>query len=154
MKSLIIFDSAYGNTEKIARAIGDGLSGEIEVCHIDQANISKLSGYDMIIIGSPTQGGKPTVAVQRFLNNILPDGLKNIKVAAFDTRFSEKEVNLALKLLIKTIGYAALKIAKTLESKGGGLAAAPEGFIVTGKDGPLKEGELERAVGWGKKLSC
>ena len=152
MKSLIIYDSQFGNTEKIARAIGDGLSGEIEVCHIDQANISKLSGYDMIIIGSTPQGGKPTLAVQHFLNNILPDGLKNIKVAAFDTRFSEKDSNLALRLLMKTIGYAASKIAKVLEEKGGQLVVPPEGFIVMGKEGPLKEGELERAGNWAKSI--
>jgi flavodoxin I len=153
MKTLIIYDSQFGNTEKIARAVGEGLSGEIEVSHINQTNILKLSTYDLIIVGSPTQGGRPTAAMQHFLDPILPEVMGHTKVAAFDTRFSEKDSNFALKLLMKTIGYAAPKIAKTLESKGGQLVVSPEGFIVQGKKGPLKEGELARAVTWGKSLN-
>lgn len=152
MKSLIIFDSKFGNTEKIARAIGDAMAGIIEVSHVNQTNLAKLSSYDMIIVGSPTQGGKPTLAIQNFLNNIIPESLRNTKVAAFDTRFSEKDSNFALKLLMKTIGYAAEKIAKALESKGGQLVLPAEGFIVTGQKGPLKDGELERAAAWAKQI--
>lgn len=152
MKTLVIYDSQFGNTEKVARAIGDGLTGEIEVSHVNQTNMANLSSYDMIIVGSPTQGGKPTMAVQNFLNNIIPESLRNIKITSFDTRFSEQDSNFALKLLMKTIGYAAPKIAKLLESKGGQSVIAPEGFIVTGKKGPIKDGELERAKNWGRQI--
>jgi flavodoxin len=152
MSILIIYNSTYGNTEKIARAIGSGISGEVKVLRANEAKISDLESVNLLIIGSPTQGGRPTPAVQQFFNNIPTDGLKNIKVAAFDTRFSEKDSNLALRLVMKTVGYAAGKIAKILEGKGGKLAVPPEGFIVSGKKGPLKEGELERAMVWAKSL--
>jgi hypothetical protein len=49
-------------------------------------------------------------------------------------------------------GYAASTIAKTLEKKGGKLAVPAEGFFVTGEQGPLKDGELERAAAWARKV--
>jgi flavodoxin I len=48
--------------------------------------------------------------------------------------------------------YAAGKIADSLKKKGATLMASPEGFFVKGKEGPLKEGELERAAGWAKGI--
>jgi len=49
-------------------------------------------------------------------------------------------------------GYAAGRIANNLKKKGGILIASPEGFFVTGGQGPLKEGELERAAAWAKGI--
>jgi hypothetical protein len=54
---------------------------------------------------------------------------------------------------MKMGGYAAPRIARALEKKGGNLAAPPEGFFVEDKEGPLKAGELERAAGWAKELA-
>ena len=48
----------------------------------------------------------------------------------------------------KTGGYAAPSIAKRLEKAGGRLAVPPEGFAVVGTEGPMKQGELERAAEW------
>jgi hypothetical protein len=53
---------------------------------------------------------------------------------------------------MKVIGYAAPRISSGLQAKGGRLAAAPEGFIVEDKEGPLKQGELERAASWARSL--
>jgi flavodoxin I len=75
-------------------------------------------------------------------------------VTAFDTRLSAREKNPALRLLLKTVGYAAGRIADSLAAKGGKLAAPPEGFIVEGREGPLREGELERAAAWGKTIAA
>jgi hypothetical protein len=49
-------------------------------------------------------------------------------------------------------GYAANTIASTLKKKGGQLLVPPEGFLVTGEQGPLKEGELERAARWAGQI--
>jgi hypothetical protein len=57
-----------------------------------------------------------------------------------------------LRFLVKTGGYAAKSIAKRLEKAGGKLAAPPEGFAVKGTEGPMKQGELERAAEWAKRL--
>jgi len=55
-----------------------------------------------------------------------------------------------LRFIVKTGGYAAKSIANRLKKKGGDLIMPPEGFLVTGEEGPLQEGELERAADWAK----
>ena len=146
MKALIVYDSVYGNTEKIARAIAAALtpSGEVKVLRPGEVNPSELESVDLLIVGSPTQGGRPTPAIQDFLNKVSEPAIKGINVAAFDTRFSTK--------LVAIFGYAAGKIADSLKRKGGTLILPPEAFFVKSKEGPLKEGELERAAGWAKRI--
>jgi flavodoxin I len=146
MKALIVYDSVYGNTEKIARAIAGALtpSGEVKVLRAGEVNPSELESLDLLIVGSPTQGGKPTRAIQDFLNKLPESAVRGMNVAAFDTRFSTK--------LVAIFGYAAGKIAGNLKTKGGTLILPPEPFFVKSKEGPLKEGELERAAGWAKRI--
>lgn len=144
MKTLVVYDSAYGNTAKIAEAIGSAITGEVKMVRPGALNHSELETFDLIIAGSPTQGGRPTPAIQSFLDKISEPVLKGINIAGFDTRYSTK--------LVKIFGYAADRIANDLESKGGILIASPEGFFVKGKRGPLKEGELERAARWAKGI--
>ena len=144
MKALIVYDSVYGNTEKIARAIAEAItpSGEVKVLRAGEANPSELESIDLLIVGSPTHGGRPTPAVQNLLNKVPK--LQGIKVAAFETRIPTK--------LVRVFGYAAGRIANNLKKKGSTLIASPEGFFVTGGQGPLKEGELERAAAWAKGI--
>jgi flavodoxin I len=66
-------------------------------------------------------------------------------VAAFDTRISTKWVGV--------FGYAAGRIARSLKGKGGTLIAPLEGFFVKGTQGPLKDGELERAADWAQTVA-
>jgi flavodoxin len=106
MKAVIVYDSAYGNTEKIAKSIGDALGSEVKVLRVAEANPSQLQSIDLLIVGSPTQGGKPTPAVQDFLNKIPDRAIKDINVAAFDTRLSAR--------LVGIFGYAAGRIATGL----------------------------------------
>lgn len=86
--------------------------------------------------------------IQTYLNDLPPNALAKKHVAAFDTRFAIDERGLGLKLLMKAIGFAVARIAGSLKSRGGNLVITPEGFIVEGKEGPLKSGELERAAAW------
>jgi len=146
MKALIVYDSVYGNTEKIARAIAEAItpSYEVKVLQAGEANPSELASIDLLIVGSPTHAGRPTPAIQDLLNKVPKLSLKGINVAAFDTRISTK--------LVGVFGYAAGRIAGNLKRKGGTLIASPVGFFVTGGKGPLKEGELERAAGWAKGI--
>jgi hypothetical protein len=95
-----------------------------------------------------SQGGRATPDLNTFLDSIPAGSLNNIKVVAFDTRFLEKDQKIPLRLLLKLIGYASPKIAKILEEKGGTLVVPPEGFIVDGKEGPLRSGELKRVSVW------
>ena len=152
MKTLIIYDSMYGNTEQIAKSIGYAISGDVKVLRIGEVNPSKLESIDLLIVGSPTQGFRPTKLVQTFIDNIAGCALKGIDVAAFATRISASDVGMGLRLLMKIGGYAAPRIADALKKKDGNLVVYPEGFIVKGREGPLKEGELERAANWAKAM--
>lgn len=155
MTALIIYSSQFGNTEKIARAIGEGISSfeKVEVLPVAEAKVLDWNTIHILVVGSPTQGGRATKDLQDFLDAIPADALKNTKVAAFDTRFAEKDHGFGLRLLMRVIKYAAGKIAETLEQKGGQLVGPVEGFIVSKKEGPLAEGELERAKAWGKMIT-
>ena len=146
MKVLIVHDSVYGNTEKVARAFAEAIAslGEAEVVRASEVDLSELSSADVIIVGCPTHGGRPTQAMQDFLNKVPESSLQGIAAAAFDTRVSAKWV--------KILGYAAPRIAGSLKKKGATPIVAPEGFFVKGKEGPLKEGELERAAGWARRI--
>lgn len=150
MTSLVVFDSLFGNTQAIASVIGETIStfGSAKVLGVNEVTSKELDGVQLLIVGSPTQGGRPTELMQKFLQSIATQALVGVQVAAFDTRFPERDQKLPLKLLMKTIGYAAPKIAAQLQKKGGKLVVPAEGFIVNGKQGPLAAGETERAKVW------
>ena len=147
MKIVIVYDSVYANTEKIARAIAEAISpaNEVKVLRAGEANPPELASTDLLIVGSPTHAGRPTTAIQDFLNRAPELSLKGVKVAAFDTRATSK--------FTKIFGNAAGRIAGHLTKKGAVLITSPEGFFVTGTKGPLKQGELERAAAWAKGMS-
>jgi len=114
---MLIYDSQYGNTAKIAHAAGDGLSEVI--------------------------GAAGSVEV--------------VKVAAFDTRTDPDKVEGSLRVFAKILdrfGYAAPKISSSLEKNGGQVIKPPEGFYVKGTEGPLEEGELERAKDWAGQIAA
>lgn len=155
MKAMVVYDSVYGNTEKVARAIGSGLEAgaEVQVKAAGDVDMEQLAGMDLLVVGSPTQAFNMIAGPKEFLKSLTAQSLEGVKVAAFDTRISVAEVNSKfLDILVKLFGYAAEKIDKGLKAKGGVQVIAPEGFIVTEKEGPLKEGELERAAAWAGKI--
>src|SRR5687767_7698808 len=121
MKSLVLYDSTYGNTEALARAMGEAL-GDARASAIGDVVASDLRELDLLIVGSPTQGGRPTAALTRLLDSIPAKGLDGTRVAAFDTRFAAKDHGFGLRLLMKVIGFAAPRIARVLQAKGGRLA--------------------------------
>jgi flavodoxin I len=149
-KRLLIYDSLFGNTEKVAKEIAK--ASKAEIISRGKVTLSDLKNIELLIVGSPTQAGKAKPDLQLFLTSIPDGSLKGTKVAAFDTRFSFETSSAFLKLILKVFGFAAPKILKLLEGKGGTPVGTPEGFIVTAEEGPLKEGELARAASWAKSL--
>lgn len=155
MKALVVYDSVFGNTEKIAQAIGEalGLPDQVEVLPVGQVTAEMIHGVELFIVGSPTRGFRPTETVTRFLETLVNNQLDGVNVAAFDTRIWLETINSkAFRFIVNTGGYAASSIAKAVKKKGGNLLVPPEGFLVTGEQGPLKDGELERAAAWAKRL--
>lgn len=155
-KALVVYDSVFGNTEQVAKAIGGALGphGSIEVLKVDSVKPEQLTGLDLLVVGSPTRGFRPTASTSNLLKAIPDNGLRGVKVAAFDTRIDMADVNsTVLKVMVKIFGYAAKPISDRLVKKGGELVITPEGFFVADREGPLKEGELERAAEWGKRIT-
>ena len=156
MKALVVYDSGFGNTEKIAHAIGSTLSphSDVETVRVSALKSGQLTGLGIIVVGSPTQKFRPTNAITNFLKGIPKNGLKGVKTAAFDTRFTMSEIEKTPVLLffVRIFGYAAKPIADRLKRKGGKLIIPPEGFYVEGVEGPLQEGELERSADWAKMI--
>ena len=146
MNTLIVYDSKFGNSEKIAEAIAETLNsyGQAKTVLADKADQQELSDTDLLIIGSPTQAWRPTKPIQSFIKNIPKETLNGMHVAGFDTRFQK------IRLLT---GSAARVIAKRLEKKGGKLLLPPESFFVSGMEGPLIEREEKRASKWAKAIA-
>lgn len=150
MRALIVYDSTFGNTRSLAEAMQQALGEECRALAVAEIQPSDLEAADLLIVGSPTQGGRPTPATMRFLRGITPGSARFTHMAAFDTRLARAEQHVGLRLLMLVIGFAAPRIARELEARGGDMAAPPEGFIVDGKEGPLRSGEQERARVWAK----
>ncbi len=161
MKALVIYDSAFGNTEQIAQAIGIALgsSDDVKVMRVGDVKPDQLVGLKLLILGSPTQRFRPLPGISNWLNGVPQNSLIGVKVAAFDTRLTMEEINKtpALAFFVKLSGdsaYTAKHIADRLKKKGGQLIVPPEGFFVEGMEGPLVHGELERAQEWAKQISA
>jgi len=155
MKALVVYDSVFGNTEKVAQAMGQALGSQAEVqtLRVGDVKPEHLTGLDALIVGSPTRAFSPTPAIKNWLKSLPPNSLKGVKVAAFDTRIALSDVNSSLlTFMVKLFGYAAKPIGGRLTKKGGDLALSPEGFFVKDSEGPLKDGELERAADWVKQI--
>jgi flavodoxin len=155
MKALVVYDSYFGNTEKVAQAIGQALGSqdEVEVRRASDVQPQQLAGLDVLVVGSPTRAFQATQGVKRLLRRIPARSLKGVRTAAFDTRVSIEDVDSAfLTFMVNLFGYAAEPIARRLQRKGADQALAPEGFIVEGTEGPMREGELERAADWASRL--
>lgn len=155
MKVLIVFDSYFGNTEKIARVVAETLaaSADVEIVKITDLTFDKITGHDLLILGSPTRGFNASEPTKVFLKTIPQGGLQGIKAAVFDTRINPDTIkNFLFRFIVKRGGYAGEKMAATLTQKGAVLAAGPEWFIVKESEGPLVEGELEHAARWAASL--
>jgi flavodoxin I len=155
MKALIIYDSFFGNTEKIAKAIGSTISGQmdVEVCKVSDIKLEQLKGLFLLIVGSPTRAFRPSPAITKFLNSIAAGSLSGVKAASFDTRISISDTNSRfLRFMANLFGYAAKPISEKLGKKGAQIVIAPEGFLVKDTKGPLKDGEIERVAEWARQI--
>jgi len=100
---------------------------------------------DLLIVGSPTQQGRELASLKILLDAVPENGLKDKKVAAFDTRHKWR--------WLRIWGFAATSLAESLKTKGGDLIVPPEAFLVESTKGPLLQGEIERAAAWARDLA-
>ena len=156
MKALVVYDSFFGNTEQIAHAIGDALAAraDVQTLRVKDVKPEHLDRLNLLVVGSPTRAFRASPDTKAWLKKLVGASLRGVRVTAFDTRVDVKEVDSRiLPVFVKVFGYAAEPIAAALVKKGGEQLVAPEGFFVLDTEGPLKEGELERAAAWALQLA-
>jgi flavodoxin len=142
MKALVVYDSAYGNTKSVAEAIAGSL-GELQATPVAAGDFDPgdLAAGDLLVVGSPINGWRPTPKITELLAALGDGRLKGVKAAAFDTR---------VRLFIH--GDAARKMTESLRAGGADIVSKPMPFYVGGREGPLRSGEIEKAEGWARTL--
>jgi len=148
IKGIVVFDTSYGNTEAIAKAISEALKeSEIEVDTFYVKDAKKLSAkdYNCLILGSPTKFGTMSFAVKGFLGKVKSEEWMNKPFAAFDTENPEN--------VERKEGSAAEKIAEKLRDKKMNQLLPVLKAVVLGWKGPLQEGEIERAKEYAKRVA-
>lgn len=153
MAIVVVYDSIFGNTAQIAKAI----TAELELTHtvklvpVGEAKGLDLSDTELLIVGSPTRGFRPTPLISEYVEGL--EAPRGIAAAAFDTRLDLETIHPApLRWVVDAGGYAAERIASMLERHGFVLKTPNAGFLVGGTEGPLNAGEIERARVWAKTL--
>ena len=156
MNTLVLYDSVFGNTEQIARAIAAALEpcGPVTLLRVTEPFSDRLAGLDLLVVGSPTRAFRPTPATTQSLKALPKGALAGVKAAAFDTRIRVEDTGSGfLRFMVSIFGYAAQPIENTLKARGGALLLPAEGFFVKATEGPLLDGEIERAKAWAARLA-
>jgi len=160
MRALVVYESLFGNTATIARAVADGLStgAEVTLTHVAEAPADVPPDVDVVVVGGPTHtfsmsreatreeaarrgGDRRPGGIREWLQE-LPTGGHPQDFVAFDTRVN-------MPLLPGAASHSATRLAR----RRGFSVSSPECFRVYGYHGPLIDGEVERAREWGRQLS-
>lgn len=146
METLIVYFSKFGNTHKIADTIAGTIPQQANVSTIDFEHLTQdhLVNIDLLVMGSPTHNMNLPKTVKPLLENFPKRTLPGTPVAAFDTSY---EMSWMLNQFT-----ASKHLARKLRKLGGKLLLPPEIFLVTGREGPLVDGELQRAEIWAGSL--
>jgi flavodoxin len=87
-KAIVVYYSKFGNTEKIARALAEGMKNggfSVDCLSIDQVDPAKLVDYDVLALGAPTHAFRISVPMKDFLKKLEYVNLKDKKGFTFDT---------------------------------------------------------------------
>ncbi len=148
MKGIVVYDTSFGNTKKIAETIAETLKESgIEVDLFDVKDVKRLSGkdYGFLVLGSPTKLGTMSFAIRFFLGKVNSGEWMNKHFAAFDTELPDNIANKEWS--------AAEKISEKLRDKGMNQLLPVLKAVVLGQKGPLKEGEVERTKDYARELA-
>lgn len=161
MRAIVVYESLWGNTEKVARAVAEELSKSMSVEVVDaEVAPASLEGYDLVLVGGPThafsmtrpstregavkQNGAPHAparGIREWLDTVQHLA-KPVPAVAFDTRVDSPRLP----------GSAAKAARHELRSLGFAVYEKPKTFRVHGYEGPLVDGELERAAAGARGL--
>jgi menaquinone-dependent protoporphyrinogen IX oxidase len=153
MKGIVVYDTSYGNTKKIAETIAETLKeAGIEVDLFYVKDVKKLSAkdYNFLVLGSPTKFGTMSLTIRFFLGKAKSEEWMNKPFAAFDT---ENPENIERAQAENKEWSAAEKIAEKLRDKKMKQLLPVLKAVVFGQKGPLKEGEIERTKDYTRELA-
>lgn len=167
MRALIVYESMFGDSQAVARAIAEGLATDrvpADALEVGLAPVVVPEEVGLLVVGSPNHGWsmpRPEtrrdaaakrrkalvsqgIGVREWLARaVLPAG---IRVAAYDTRVSHPKV-------VVVFDHASHQIEQGLVRLGGVPLVPAEHFRVVGMTGPLESGERDRALAWGRALA-
>jgi flavodoxin len=146
MNALVVYFSKFGNTQMVAEAIAEKLAsnGSVRTISSDDLTANELKDADLIVMGSPTHNMNLPKSVKPVFERLPRRVLSGTPIAAFDTSY---KMSWWLNQFT-----ASKRLAKKLRKLGGKLAVPPEIFHVMEREGPLYEGEIERAQTWAASI--
>jgi hypothetical protein len=162
MKAVVVYESHWGNTAAVAQAIADGIGPDTLVLATDAADVSAVSGADLLVAGAPVLGfSLPTERMEAAVADSGPSAPKPPDTSHPSLRswLSELPRGRGLGAAFETRvrwspGGATGAIERGLERAGYPTTGTPGKFIVTGRYGPLRAGEIDRARRWGAALAA
>jgi flavodoxin I len=131
MKAVVIYDTKFGNTEKVAMGIAEVLGAD--VIKASNVDLQKLQEYDLFAFGSPTHAWNMSSPMKSLFNKLQGTSFKGKKAVAFDTKIDNRFA-----------GSAAKKIQGKLKKLDFEILMKPISFFVAGREGPLAEDEMEK----------
>jgi flavodoxin len=142
VNTLVVYFSKFGNTQKIAEAIAKTFesAGGVRLLPSDRLEKTDLEKCDLVVMGSPTHKMNLPKEVRPVFERLPKKILRGKFVAAFDTSYQMSTFMARFT--------AAKRLDQKLRKLGGKRAVRPETFIVAGREGPLFDGEIERAAVW------
>lgn len=147
----LVYDSLFGNTAQIALAMADEaktIGFQVQEMNVNKPDFEILGKAEILLIGSPTQAFGASKPMLEFLGKISAESVQNKKVVVFDTRIDLDTIKSKfLRWLVNRGGYATAPISKIMKKKEAKVMGS-EGFYVADKEGPLLDGEKERAALW------
>lgn len=155
----VVYDSVHGNTREIAQAIAKGLesAGPVRVIAAADADLDELREARLLVLGCPTHRFSSSPGMKALVGRLSRGSLDAVPFAVFDTRFALSDMpSPVLKAIVPIVGkraWAATHLARAAAKAGGRQVAEPEGFHVRETEGPLADGEVERANAWGRALA-
>jgi hypothetical protein len=160
MKAIVVYESLWGNTATIARAIAEGIGPEARAMSTAEATAAEIAGADLIVAGAPVHAfSLPTDRSRRnaggnagktpapdLSHPSMRSWLSTVPVgqgrsAAFETAFKWSPSG------------ATSRIGQALHRAGYPPISKARRFLIVGGSGPLRAGEVEKARAWGAELA-
>ena len=154
MKGIVVYDTSYGNTKKIAEIITETIKESgIGADLFYVKDLKKLNGkdYDFFVIGSPTKFGTMSFTIKSFLGKVKSEEWINKPFTTFDT---ENPENIERARIENKEWSAGEKIAEKLRAKKMNQLLPVLKALVLGQKGPLVEGEVDRTKDYAKQLAA